>query len=329
MSPPRYIMCKELIRTAAEKEAEAEAEAAASILVKMSLDASSGAVATATSAAAAPITTKMPDSIVKDAQLSAAASSSGKSIRALCAAAKLVHSATLRFARVRPFHFAANGGCRRQEDGALVEDLVLQPKKAGVAPQPDVGVVPAVPEPEPEPARREYKDRHSWRRRRNVPAVVDEARDENVPEPAGGDAPACLVYKYRHSWRRRKVPIVVAGGGDDEKEPTTAVALGAVRSVERPRLARVSVVVAGDVAGICEATVAASSPEAPQPDLVPAAECNAMAPPTTLPVVEPIREGWQDRQKRRGRGERYAAIIAEVLLTSRRRHGGRGGQRRA
>jgi hypothetical protein len=321
MSPPRYIMCQKLVRAAAEKEAET---AAASILVEMSLDAKASASAStlwsgpgAVAKATGSIATTIPNSIVKDAPLAAeaveaaeAASSFG-GVRALCAAAKLVRS-TLRFVSLRVLHEEA-----RQEDDALVE-----------------AVVPAVPELEPAGGDA-YKHRHSWRRRRNVSVIVvvastteEEARAKNVPGPATGD----VAHKYRHSWRRRKVPgNMVAASGDDA--PTTEETCGGASSTERhTRAVRVSVVVAGVIVGDCEAAlvtdnsvdednhVDALSPEAPD-HVVPAAAGEAVVPPT-LPVVESNREGWQERQKRRGRGERYAAILAAVRSPPRRRHGG-------
>jgi hypothetical protein len=352
MSPHRYIMCKELIRTAAE--AKAEKAAAASILVDMSMNTASESAScpgAAVAKATATVTTKttMPDSIDPD-----------KSIRALCAAARLVRSTTLRFAGLRPFHY---GGRRHvEEEDAAAAALVEGPES--------VAVLAAVSEPNCSA----YKHRHSWRRRRlnNVPTVVEEARVENVPEPgpARGDAPAgcCAAYKYRHSWRRRRRiavrAVVGAAGSSDEDAPVTTEEKedrgGAVRSAGRQPCAatRVRVVVAGAFVGVCEAArvVAESSSfdngdddevpslvqvehvtvavlpllEAPDTGRVAVAAREDMVPPPRL-VVEPIREGWQERQKRRGRGERYAAILAAVLPTQRRqrRSGGGGIHRRA
>jgi hypothetical protein len=338
-------MCKELIRTAAEKEPEAEKAAAASILVEMSMNtASASASASCPGAAVAkatePITTKTKvlDSIDPET-----------SIRALCAAARLFRSTTLRFAGLRPFHDGGRRHVEEEHDAALVEESEAF----------------AVPAAVSEPACAAYKHRHSWRRRQhnNVPTVVEEA-----PEPARGDAPAgcCAAYKYRHSWRRRRIAVravVGAAGSSDEDAPVTTEEEdrgGAVRSAgRRPRAAmRVRVVVAGAFVGVCEAApvVAESSsldngdddavPSLVQvehvtvavPPLLEAADAGRLAvaaredmvPPPRL-VVEPIREGWQERQKRRGRGERYAAILAAVLPTQRRRRrsGGGGKQRRA
>jgi hypothetical protein len=342
MSPPRYIMCKKLIRTAAE----AEAEKAASILVEVSTKASVSRSGAAVATVTVPITTKMPEITAKDEPLAAAAAaaaSSGK-IRALCAAAKLVHS-TLHFVSLRVPHKEVKGGLRQGD--ALIEKLLSQPESFGVAPQPEAVAAPAAPES----GCSAYKYRHSWRRRRHVPVVVaasddapcteEKTRVENVSEPAAGDVPPCYVYKYRHSWRRRKVPVVIAGG---DGAPVTDEARGAVRSTGRRRAARVSVVVAGTKIGICEAAFVPDDSVDDDDDddhiggdVPPPVEVDFSASVSAehvegaissspgvvaaaheeVAVVESIREGWQDRQQRRGRGARYAAYLA-ALRPSRR-----------
>jgi hypothetical protein len=258
-------MCKELMRAAAEKAA------AASILIELStVSTASGPGAVATTAAASAMATaqakSMPDSTAKDTQASC-----GK-MRALCAAANLVNS-TLRLLSLRAFRNSeaeaeAKGGRRPEDDTLVVQERVPQPESVGVTPQPEAVVSPAavaVRDDDDDAAAAAaaaaaapvvvpacYAYRHSWRRRK-VPAVAAGGEEiapvvvANVPEPAG-DVPAC--YAYRHSWqRRRKAPVVVAG--DEDAAPVTSAA-PVVRSTEL-RAARVRIVVAGAVVGICEA----------------------------------------------------------------------------
>jgi hypothetical protein len=345
MSPAHYMMCKGLVRTAAEKAAAA---AAASSLIELSNAASTpsgpGAVAAATAKTPAQAKT-MPDITAKEA-------SCGK-LRALCAAANLVNS-TLRLLSLRAFDSEAVGAC--QKDAPVEEDV---PQQELVGPQPDV-VISRVAV-----AGRDGDDA--------APVTV-----ENVPE-TGGDAPA--GYAYRHSWRRRRnVPVVVAASDDNNDAPVTSEARGAVRSTGR-RAARIRIVVAGAVVGICEAApvfaenslevdddddlppmeevdassssfssstaplgppdalwtskkhvAVAVSPEAP--DLVIAD--GHLSPQELWDMVQPmlvqhITERWHERLRRRGRGANYAAVMAAVMPQRRRRgeEGGEGGRRRA
>jgi hypothetical protein len=245
------MMCKELVWTAAEKAA------AASSLIELSNAASTpsgpGAVATAASASATAQAKMMPGIIAKEA-------SCGK-LRALCAAANLVNS-TLRLLSLRAYDTEAVGA--RQEDAERV------PQQELVGPQPDFVVAraavagrdgdaaaPVVAENVPVPggdALAGYAYRHSWqRRRRNVRVVAPAAvagRDDDAAAPAG--------YAYRHSWRRRRnVPVVVAASNVDNDAPVTSEARGAVLSTGR-RAARIRIVVAGAVVGICEAAPVAA-----------------------------------------------------------------------
>ena len=183
-----------------------------------------------------------------------------------------------------------------------------QPESFGVAPQPDVDVSPA--------------------------AIV-----ENVPEPAG-DSPAC--YAYRHSWRRRKVPVVAGGDGAPATEaravPSTRgaginVAAPAVENSledadDLPPLVEVDdsssssstalTAVAADTATLYSMNALGSSKEDAAVTVSPdAPELEPgylhLSAQEFVDTIQPsIRDGWHERQQRRGRGGRYAAIMAAV-----------------
>jgi hypothetical protein len=294
------MMCKELVRTAAEKEA------AAAILVELAKSTPSSPASTVSGPSAVAAAT-MATAPAKTTTDSAAKEASCGKMRALCSAVNLVNS-TLRLLSLRACYSEATVG-RRQEDDTLVvgERVQPQPESVGVAPQPcDVDAAPVVVANVPEPAGDVpacYAYRHSWqRRRRNVPVVADGDDDYAaaavaqaavmVPEPAG-DGPAC--YEYRHSWRRRRnVPVVARGGDDDDDDnaaPVTSEA-GAVRSTGG-RTARIRVVVAGVVVGTCEAVVgpckaapvAAENSLDQDEDLPPLEEVDASSSSSTSPLA--------------------------------------------
>jgi hypothetical protein len=289
------MMCKELVRTAAEKEA------AASILVELANSTPSSTASTVSGPSAVAAAT-MATAQAKATTDSAAKEASCGKMRALCSAVNLVNS-TLRLLSLRACYSEASVG-RRQEDDILVVEERVQPQleSVGVVQQPyDVDAAPVVVANVPEPAGDVpacYAYRHSWRRRRNVPVVADGDDDYAaaavaqaavmVPEPAG-DGPAC--YAYRHSWRRRRnVPVVARGGDDDNAAPVTSEA-GAVRSTGG-RAARIRVVVAGAVVGTCEAAVgsckaapvAAENPLEDDEDLPPLEEVDASSSSSTFPL---------------------------------------------
>jgi hypothetical protein len=264
----------------------------------------------------------------------------------------LVRSTTLRFAGLRPFHY----GGRRHVEEEEEDDAALVEGPGAVA------VPAAVPEPNCSAYKHRHSWRRRQHNNVPTVVEEARVENLPEPEPARGDVPAgcCAAYKYRHSWRRRIVvqAVVGAAGSSGEDAPVTTEEEdrgGAVRSAGRSAwrqpcaATRVRVVVAGAFVGVCEAArvvaesisldngdddavpslgevkhVTVAVPpllEAADTGRVAVAAREDMVPPPRL-VVEPVREGWQERQKRRGRGERYAAILG-------RRSGGGGKHRRA
>jgi hypothetical protein len=185
-----------------------------------------------------------------------------------------------------------------------------------------------------------YAFRHSWRRRRKVPSVVvvpaSGVDDAAVTEATGG-----VVRSTGRRFRSARISVVVAGAflgvceaalvadnSVDEDDDDHRADSASTSSDPNAAASAAPVLGKQPVAVAVPSSLSSSSLEAS--DHLTAAACKEVVQPALRVFAESTREGWQERQRRRGRGERYAAFMAAALMsTPRRRHGGEGGRRRA